>query len=371
VKGDEKMSRAILSIMLVLSCSVLSNAAVITVDDDGPADCHNLQDAIALAVDGDFILVNDGIYTGPANHNIVLNKTVMIKSKNGPTHCIIDCQSAEDCFAFRIYAGDPVIEGFTIVQCSNPPVEGLVNAEDGVAIFITNSSATIRNCIFTGNAACIYNIPGRRVDFPEGPHSYVVNCTFYGNSGAAFQGAAGMSMNAHYGGSFNVHNSIFWANEPEDIDFDYHICKSGPHPGMHVNFTMLQSTWQNEYSLYFENCIYEQDPLLADPNNGDFHLKSQAGRWEEFSKLWVQDDVTSPAIDAGDPSGPLGLEPFPNGGFVNMGAYGGTPEASKSWFNAPVCDIIMAGDINGDCRVNLLDFEFIARQWLLDLNNLY
>jgi len=42
------------------------------------------------------------------------------------------------------------------------------------------------------------------------------------------------------------------------------------------------------------------------------------------------DDVTSPCIDAGDPNSPVGDEPEPNGGRINMGAYGGTEEASKS-----------------------------------------
>jgi hypothetical protein len=72
-----------------------------------------------------------------------------------------------------------------------------------------------------------------------------------------------------------------------------------------------------------------------DPNDdcfveGDYHLKGQAGRWGPASESWVKDDVTSPCIDAGDPSSPIGQEPFPSGGRVNMGAYGGTAEASKS-----------------------------------------
>jgi hypothetical protein len=45
---------------------------------------------------------------------------------------------------------------------------------------------------------------------------------------------------------------------------------------------------------------------------------------------WVSDDVTSPAIDAGDPVSPVGHEPSPNGERINMGAYGGTTEASRS-----------------------------------------
>jgi L-ascorbate metabolism protein UlaG (beta-lactamase superfamily) len=64
--------------------------------------------------------------------------------------------------------------------------------------------------------------------------------------------------------------------------------------------------------------------------DGDYHLKSEAGRWDPVSESWIVDDVTSPCIDAGDPNSPVGDEPEPNGGIINMGAYGGTAEASKS-----------------------------------------
>jgi hypothetical protein len=76
------------------------------------------------------------------------------------------------------------------------------------------------------------------------------------------------------------------------------------------------------------------------------------------------DEVTSPCIDAGDVMSAIGLEAFPNGGIVNMGAYGGTVEASKSWFGGPPCEIIVAGDINGDCVVDFLDFGIMGLHWL-------
>jgi hypothetical protein len=47
-----------------------------------------------------------------------------------------------------------------------------------------------------------------------------------------------------------------------------------------------------------------------------------------------------------------------------MGAYGGTAEASKSYFRGPVCETIVAGDINGDCKVDYLDFALLASHWL-------
>jgi hypothetical protein len=51
-----------------------------------------------------------------------------------------------------------------------------------------------------------------------------------------------------------------------------------------------------------------------------------------------------------------------------MGAYGGTAEASKSYFNRPPCETIVAGDINGDCAVNFKDFAIMALHCLEDIN---
>ncbi|RLE01101.1 MAG: hypothetical protein DRI99_07815, partial [Candidatus Aminicenantes bacterium] len=70
------------------------------------------------------------------------------------------------------------------------------------------------------------------------------------------------------------------------------------------------------------------DPLFADPDNGDFHLKSQYGRWNGSG--WVNDNETSPCVDPGDPEANYSSEPKPNGGRINIGAYGNTGEASMS-----------------------------------------
>jgi len=60
---------------------------------------------------------------------------------------------------------------------------------------------------------------------------------------------------------------------------------------------------------------------------------------------------------------PVTREPLPNGGIINMGAYGGTAEASKSKPGNPPCNTIIAGDLNGDCRVDLKDFCIMAGNW--------
>lgn len=93
-------------------------------------------------------------------------------------------------------------------------------------------------------------------------------------------------------------------------------------------------------------------------------MKSKAGRWNQNNKCWIQDDVSSPFIDAVNPNTSIDYEPSPNGGIVKIGAYGGTAEASKTYVGKPVCKMIMAKDINGDCKVDLKDFAIMAVHWL-------
>jgi hypothetical protein len=106
----------------------------------------------------------------------------------------------------------------------------------------------------------------------------------------------------------------------------------------HNELYVAESVWPSEYEIHF-NAIqgtrtsqgnFDADPLFADPENRDYHLKSEAGRWDPESGSWVTDEVTSPCIDAGDTEPPANQEAEPNGNRLNMGAYGGTAEASKS-----------------------------------------
>jgi PKD repeat protein len=72
----------------------------------------------------------------------------------------------------------------------------------------------------------------------------------------------------------------------------------------------------------------QADPQYADRNNHDYHLKSKAGRWNGSG--WVNDSISSPCIDAGDPSSDYSNEPKPNGNRINIGPDGNTVYASKS-----------------------------------------
>jgi hypothetical protein len=76
--------------------------------------------------------------------------------------------------------------------------------------------------------------------------------------------------------------------------------------------------------------------------------------------------ITYTYIEAANPISPIGHEPFPNGGIVNMGVYGGMVKASESYFGKPLCETVIAGDINADREVNIRDFVFIALHRMQD-----
>ncbi|MCJ7423370.1 hypothetical protein MUP01_03770, partial [Candidatus Bathyarchaeota archaeon] len=175
-------------------------------------------------------------------------------------------------------------------------------------------------------------------------------------------GSGGGGILAFYG-TGEITNCTVWENSPDQIN-----------GGAAVTYSNIQGGWSDTGNISANP--HFAGPGHWDPNgtpqdakddfwvDGDYHLKSQAGRWDASEGRWMIDHVTSPCIDAGDPLDPIGLEPFPNGGIVNMGAYGGTGEASKSYLGTPPCEIIVAGDINGDCEVNFEDFRLIALHWL-------
>ena len=186
------------------------------------------------------------------------------------------------------------------------------------------------------------------------------NCTFTGNSAAHGDAFYLTSREGVFPSHVSIVNSILWNGEDEIFVADrstvtvaYSDIKGG-----------LSSTSAPVGRIVWGMGNIDADPCFVDAPAGDFHLRSQAGRWDAANQSWVRDEVTSPCIDAGDPLSPIGLEPFPNGGRANMGAYGRTGEASRSWFGGPVCDVIVAGDLNGDCKVDFADITILAGQWM-------
>jgi hypothetical protein len=103
------------------------------------------------------------------------------------------------------------------------------------------------------------------------------------------------------------------------------------------------------------------DPQFVAAASTNYHVKSQAGHWDPTRLSWIKDNVTSPCIDAGDPNSDWTSELWPNSKRINMGAYGGTPEASMSLSAAG-----NIADFNHDDTVNLSDLLMLADMWLAE-----
>ncbi len=223
------------------------------------------------------------------------------------------------------------------------------SATKGGGICIAHSRPILTNCMFIGNSA---DFGGASAHYDLAIATYI-KCTFSANSSQYGKALYCSSWDTRIPNIVRLNNCIVWDGGEEiynDNDNNSIIT---------IIYCDVQGGWPGKGNIDIEPCF-------AYVNNGDYHLKSQAGRWDANEGLWTKDDVTSPCIDAGNTNSPVGLEPFPNGGVINMGAFGGTAEASKSYFGEPVCEKIVAGDINGDCIVNFKDLAFMAFHWLED-----
>lgn len=350
---------------------------------------NTIQAAIDAAEDGDVVIVKPGTYTGDGNRDIDFEgKAITVCSETGPKTCIIDCQG--EGYGFHIVgnaSGLACIEGFTIrhaslgaVRCYGSILVRAVGAgatevaelgltdypfgyapvtindcrivenPDGGILLDSHDNVTITNCYIAAN--------GTAGIWAYASAPFIRNCVVVRNCGAGIRATRGgdisnctVADNDGIGiwiSQGTLVNSIAWGNGQQQV--------YNPDQASSATYCDVHGGWAGQGNL-------DAGPLFADANSGDYHLKSQAGRWDPNSQLWVKDDVISPCIDAGDPASPVGQEPFPNGGIINMGAYGGTAEASKSYFGEPVCETIVAGDINGDCKVDFVDLALMAAHW--------
>lgn len=220
---------------------------------------------------------------------------------------------------------DCTLQGFVITRGRGDPA----------AILCSGASPTISNCLIVGNRSGV-------------PQGAAVTCT---NSRAVFANCTICNNYGHeHGAAVHVKDGRVLMTDSIIRDNGFASILVGGDGAISVNFSDVAGGWPGLGNI-------DAEPLFAaagrwsdrnDPNiprspqdvqavwiEGDYHLRSQAGRWEPGTRSWVRDDATSPCIDAGNPNSPVNREPAPNGSVINMGAYGGTDQASKQHLAEP------------------------------------
>ena len=151
--------------------------------EDGSAEhpFDAIQEGIDAAVDGDHVVVADGMYTGIGNKNLdYAGRLIKVRSaSDNPALCVIDCEGSGRGFYFHSgETADAVVAGLTITG-------GYVDEEsmddpDGGGVRCVDSSPTLINCRISGNVAgnlsdgagvCCWNSSARLID-----------CTISGNT---------------------------------------------------------------------------------------------------------------------------------------------------------------------------------------------
>ena len=317
---------------------------VVYVDDDAPNDpgpgdgaisdsaedgtssrpFDQIQEAIAIAADRALIIVRPGTYHETIT---VRGKSVQLTGidpddPNGAVYPVIDGRGMGPVVSFvGSNTSSSTLTGFVITAGKG---------DVAAALSCQGSSPTVHHCLMVGNRA---TAPDGAAVYCAESQAVFFNCTIADNDGG--QSGAGLRS---VDSSVVVVDSILWGNGPKEI-----VVSGTGDPS--ITYSCVAGWWP-DFGNIDEDPLFVQHGYWADPGDpnvavapgvpnamwmgGDYHLQSQAGRWDPTARSWVRDETTSPCIDGGQPTSPVGQEPAPNGGLVNMGAYGGTPEASKS-----------------------------------------
>ena len=283
---------------------------------DHPFD--SIQEAVVAASPGSTVLVLPGVY----HENIdLLGKNIILSgmSTGNAGHPIIQGSG-----------NDPLVR-FTHHEDVNCVLQGFVltghDLSASSVLHCQGSRPTILNCLIVGNYSSDPLSPSITV-LCEESQTAIINCTFTDNV-IPNSGTCIWMRNS----DVLLTNSILWNNTSTEIRIETDNTPI-------ISHNTIGGQW---HYFFIDMGNSKEAPLFVNSGRwvnthqssqqwimGDYHLTSQEGHWNQQTLLWVADEVSSPCLDQGDPGYLLFNEPIPHGSVINMGAYGGTTEASLS-----------------------------------------
>jgi hypothetical protein len=337
-----------------------------------------IQKGINMVQNNGMVIARKGSYYESIDFN---GKNIVVRSDNPDdanvvADTVIDANGLGSVVVFDSGEGpNSVLTGFTITGGS---------AELGGGIYINEASPIIEKNIITGNsansegggiycwggsAAIQYNkisgnysvfaggvslessfavlqnnlIINNTADYDSGVicgegQPRIINNTIAGNTAVYDYDSSGLIISSSL--PLIISNNIIAFNNGAAGVFDF--------GGFDPNYFTHNDVYGHSYGNYLNwlalmidqtgvNGNISVNPLFADADANDYHLLPE-----------------SLLIDAGDLSSDWSSEPRPNGGRINMGAYGNTSEAARS----------LTGDITWNKKVDFKDFAKLVSYWL-------
>ena len=294
---------------------------------------------------------------GPITENIIINNTNVDSGRGG---ALSFCTGPITGNAF--VGNYAAYKGGACYECTGDFINNTITGNQSAIAGggVSNCRGRIVNNVISGNISdnggglfsCtqVYNntIVG---NFARANGGALGQCPGYvSNNIIAFNEAAGL-VGGIYGASENAYN-IFWSNEGGNV---------GGGAGFGEGDVIANPLFASNGYWDDNSTPDEGDDVWRD---GDYHVQSEMGRWSPDDTRWIVDLQTSPCIDAGDPDSDWTAELWPHGRRMNIGAYGGTAQASMS-----LSPIGSAADLNPDINdvndwIDFSDMALLSDKWL-------
>jgi len=317
--------------------------------DENGSEVHpfdSIQHAIDAAHNGSKIIVMPGVYVSYSDDSDYkinfLGKSIVLTSIAPTDPTMIQQTVLQGSITFSgTESNASALAGFAIRNARYGAVEG------------NHTHATLSHCQIVGNGTC----DGTVISDFDG---LIENCLIADNFLAGYcglfpvlNGINGTLRNCTIAyndtgvlvGSALIENCILYGNEGVQLAVlagsDAHLRYTnieGGQDGIAVEGSLAWGAGNRDVDPCF---VRHRSGSIDSRIEGDYHLKSMGWRWSPVpvhGSNWIYDAQTSACIDAGDPSNGLGEELlavpddpeniYGENRVINMGAYGGTYQAS-------------------------------------------